>query len=107
MTTGKESLENSMTAMIVVDMQNGFLNDESSITQRGMDITELKKTVEPMVRLVEACHKADVPSISTRYVLRAAYKDAGLRSQRRPEFKNVSSLVAGTWDVDLDPRMDA
>ena len=110
MTTEKESLaplEKSMTAMIVVDMQNAFLSDEGSITQGGMDISELKKTVEPVVRLVDACHNADVPIIFTRYVLRADYKDAGLRSERRPEFKDVSSLVAGTWDVDLDPRMDA
>ncbi len=113
MTTEKESLaplEKSMTAMIVVDMQNAFLSDEGSITQGGMDISELKKTVEPVVRLVDACHNADVVRSSSPdhlYVLRADYKDAGLRSERRPEFKDVSSLVAGTWDVDLDPRMDA
>ena len=108
MTTGKEKprfLEKAKTAMIVVDMQNAFLSDEGSMTKGGMDITELKKTVTPVMRLVDACHKADVPIIFTRYVLRADYKDAGLRSERRPEFKKISSLVAGTWDVELDPRM--
>ena len=29
--------------MIVVDMQNGFLDDEGSMAKTGMDITELKK----------------------------------------------------------------
>ncbi|SVC30462.1 uncharacterized protein METZ01_LOCUS283316, partial [marine metagenome] len=29
--------------MIVVDMQNAFLNDEGSMNKGGMDITELKK----------------------------------------------------------------
>ncbi|PKB66600.1 MAG: hypothetical protein BZY81_06815 [SAR202 cluster bacterium Io17-Chloro-G4] len=100
-------LENANVAMIVVDMQNAFLSDEGSMTLGGMDITELKKTVAPVVRLVDACHKADVPIIFTRYVLRADYKDAGLRSERRPEFKKINSLVTGTWDVELDSRMDA
>ena len=100
-------LDRAKTAMIVVDMQNAFLSDKGSMTQGGMDITELKKTVAPVMRLVDACHSADVPIIFTRYVLRADYKDAGLRSERRPEFKKINSLVAGTWDVELDPGMDA
>ena len=71
-----------------------------------MDITELKKTVGPVERLVDGCHAADVPIIFTRHVLRADYKDAGLLAERRPEFKEVNALVAGTWDAELDPRMD-
>lgn len=94
------------TAMIVVDMQNAFLSDEGSMTKGGMDIAELKKTVEPVVRLVDACHRAEIPVIFTRYALRADYMDAGLRSERRPEFRKINSLVVGTWDVELDPRMD-
>lgn len=94
------------TAMIVVDMQNGFLDDQGSMVKTGMDISELKKTVEPVRSLVEACHSADIPIIFTRMVQRADFKDAGLRLERRPALKEVSSLVAGTWDANLDPRMD-
>ncbi len=100
------TLTRATTAMIVVDMQNGFLDDEGSMVKTGMDITELKKTVEPVRRLVEACHSAGIPIIFTRMVQRADFKDAGLRLERRPALKEVSSLVAGTWDADLDPRMD-
>ena len=111
MTTGENTrqiLNTTKTAMIVVDMQNAFLSDEGSMTNGGMDITELKKTVGPVQRLVDACHTVNVPIIFTRYVLRADYKDAGLWAERRPEFKeiNSNSLVAGTWDAELDPRMD-
>ena len=100
------SLSGSKTAMIVVDMQNAFLNDEGSMNKGGMDITELKKTVLPVSNLIIACRSADVPIIFTRYVLRADYKDAGLRSARRSKFKEINSLVMGTWDSELDPRMD-
>ena len=56
------TLTRSKSAMIVVDMQNGFLDDEGSMVKTGMDITELKKTVEPVRRLVEACHMTSGPS---------------------------------------------
>ena len=101
------TLKKAKTAMIVVDMQNGFLDDEGSMVKTGMDITELKKTVEPVRSLVEACHSCGIPIIFTRMVQRADFKDAGLRIERRPALKEVSSLVAGTWDAELDPRMDA
>ena len=106
MPSGNESLSGSTTAMIVVDMQNAYLDDEGSMNKSGMDITELKKTVLPVSSLITACRSADVPIIFTRYVLRADYKDAGLRSVRGPRFKEINSLVMGTWDSELDPRMD-
>ena len=59
-----------------------------------------------MSSLITACRSADVPIIFTRYALRADYKDAGLRSVRGPKFKEINSLVMGTWDSELDPRMD-
>lgn len=106
MSSDNRSLSGSNTAMIVVDMQNAFLSDEGSMNEGGMDITELKKTVSPVRNLIDACRAADVPIIFTRYVLRADYKDAGLRSVRRSEFKAINSLVVDTWDSELDPRMD-
>ena len=68
-------LDRAKTAMIVVDMQNAFLSDEGSMTPGGMDITELKKTVMPVMRLVEACHQADGPSSFTRSARRAHCND--------------------------------
>ena len=106
MPSDNKSLSESKVAMIVVDMQNAYLDDEGSMNKSGMDITELKKTVLPVSSLITACRSADVPIIFTRYVLRADYKDAGLRSVRGPKFKEINSLVVGTWDSELDPRMD-
>ena len=100
------SLTGSKAAMIVVDMQNAFLNDEGSMNRGSMDSTELKNTVLPVSNLIVACRSTDVPIIFTRYVLRSDYKDAGLRSIRRSKFKEINSLVVDTWDSELDPRMD-
>jgi len=106
MPSDNKSLSESKVAMIVVDMQNAYLDDEGSMNKSGMDITELKKTILPVSSLITACRSVDVPIIFTRYVLRADYKDAGLRSVRGPKFKEINSLVVGTWDSELDPRMD-
>ena len=65
MPSDNESLSGSKMAMIVVDMQNAFLNDEGSMNKGGMDITELKKTVSPVSNLIIACRSADVPIIFT------------------------------------------
>ena len=100
------ALEGLTPAMIVVDMQNAFLDDRGSVAALGLDITYLKQTIAPVTRLVDACHNAGVPIVFTRYVLRADYADAGLRKLLRPSAHNFRSLVAGTWDADLDPRMD-
>ena len=99
-------LDNCKPAMIVVDMQNAFLDDSGSVAMMGLDITYLKETTGPVMRLVDACHDAGVPVIFTRYVLRADYTDAGLREKRRPGACASASLVAGTWDADLDSRME-
>ena len=40
--------------MIVVDMQNAYLDDAGSMNKSGMDITELKKTVLPVSSLITA-----------------------------------------------------
>ena len=100
------TLDGRKPAMIVVDMQNAFLHDQGSVAAMGLDITYMKETVGPVVRLVDACHTSSVPIIFTRYVLRADYTDAGLREERRPGACASGSLVAGSWDADLDPRMD-
>ena len=93
-------------ALIVVDMQNAFLHDEGSLARLGMDISHLKQTVEPVMRLVEAGHETGAPIVFTRYALRPDYADAGLRTERRPGAREAGSLVAGAWDSELDPRME-
>ena len=43
-------LDRTRTAMIVVDMQNGFLSEDGSMTEGGMDITELKNAAMDVAR---------------------------------------------------------
>lgn len=93
--------ERNKTALIVVDMQNGFIFDEGFLGKIGLDNTHLKPAVEPVRRLVEACHNEGVPVIFTRYVLRPDYTDAGCFADLFPSAREAQALVKGTWDVEL------
>lgn len=95
-------LTTTRTALLVVDMQNAFLDDGGSMVQRGFDIQPLKKSISPCVSLVNLARSAKVPVIYTRYVYRSDYQDAGVRVREfAPETITTRSLAAGTWDIEI------
>lgn len=90
------------TVLLVVDMQNGFLEPEGSMAKIGMDPTALRPSIEGCVRLVDAARQAGVPVVYTRYVYQADYADAGLLpTVLVPAMKDVGSLAAGSWDAEI------
>ena len=90
------------TALLVIDMQNGFCHPGGSITAMGKDISMGRAAIAPCLRLVEAARAAGVPVIFTRIVYRADYADRGVMPYEiRPALKGLSSCVAGTWDAAL------
>lgn len=97
MTPGK-----SHTALLVIDMQNGFCHEEGSINGIGLPAARLVPAIEPCARLIEAAREAGIPIIYTRYVYRADYRDAGLMATELiPDLKGCKALMAGTWDVEV------
>ena len=54
------------TALVVIDMQRAFLEDEGSLAQAGIDITGLKVALDPCKRLLASARQAGVPVIHTR-----------------------------------------
>ncbi|MDE6934404.1 MAG: cysteine hydrolase [Oscillospiraceae bacterium] len=57
-------------ALIVIDMQNGFLNPESPLCIRGA-----RATVPACARVIAACRRADVPVIFVNRAYRADGSD--------------------------------
>jgi ureidoacrylate peracid hydrolase len=90
------------TALLVIDMQNGFCHPEGSFAGLGLDVSMCTAAIAGCRRLVEAAHAAGVPVVYTRYVYRADYKDGGVLVQEvLPALADVKSLAAGTWDAEL------
>lgn len=94
------------TALLVIDMQNGFCDDAGSVAQIGLDIGMCKAAVPGCVSLVNAAHAAGVPVIFTRFVYRKDYADGGVVVRHLiPALAEVNSLAEGSWDADLIPEL--
>jgi ureidoacrylate peracid hydrolase len=95
-------LKKDGTALIVVDMQNGFCHAEGSFGKLGLDVSALAGAIPGCRRLVDAAHEAGVPVVFTRYVYRSDYRDGGVLIQElMPALRDVRSLEDGTWDGEL------
>jgi ureidoacrylate peracid hydrolase len=90
------------TALLVIDMQNGFCHPDGSFAGLGLDVSMTNAAIGGCRRLVDIAHAAGVPVVYTRYVYRADYKDGGVLVQEvLPALAEVKSLAAGTWDAEL------
>ena len=95
-------------ALIVVDMQNGFIDGKGSMAQLGFDWEKLALASPGVQRLVAGARKADVPVFWTRYVYEPDFRDGGVQMDEiMPALKDVDLWVAGTWDAENQPDMKA
>lgn len=100
------SLSRENTALLVVDMQNGFLDPEGSMASIGLPYENLRPAIDGCARLMEAARAADVPVIFTRYVYMPDYSDGGLiPTELVPQMKEAGSLVNGTTDAEILPAL--
>lgn len=108
------------TALIVVDMQNGYLHPQGSFARllspinqaspahdeaaewSRIDISLLRGAIPGCVKLVAAARRANVPIIFLKYVYRPDYKDGGVLIQEiNPALKTVQYVADGTWDAEI------
>jgi ureidoacrylate peracid hydrolase len=103
------TIARSDTALVVVDMQNGFISPQGSMAAIGMPYAELSSSVPGCERLIGAARESDIPVIYTRYVYMADYSDGGLLpTELVPAMREHNALINGSWDAevidDLEPR---
>ncbi len=90
------------TALLVIDMQNGFCHPDGSFGELGLDVSMCTAAIEGCAELVDAARAAGVPVIFTRYVYRSDYRDGGvLVHDLMPALAEARSLAAGSWDAEL------
>lgn len=94
------------TALVVIDMQNGFCDPKGSAAQIGFDISMCENAVEPCQRLIAAARSQQIPVIFTRLVYRQDYRDGGvLTDELIPGLAEGQCCAAGTWDAELIDEM--
>ncbi|MEO9198752.1 MAG: isochorismatase family cysteine hydrolase [Antricoccus sp.] len=100
------TLTREHTALMVIDMQNGFLDPKGSMAAIGMPYAELLPAVSGTQRVVAAAHAAGVPVIFTRYVYMPDYSDGGiLPNLLLPAIREIDALANGSWDAEVVPRL--
>lgn len=107
------ALDPAQAALIVVDMQNAFVNRGGLLDLAGIDISEAPRTVEAARRAIAAARGLGVPVVFLQIVYPADLSTAGgplspnprkelalALMERRPELRG-KLLIEGTWDATI------
>lgn len=87
-------------ALLVIDMQHGFLRPEGSIVRNGGLPYEVERVVADTVDLVAAARAAALPVVYTQHVFRPDHADAPARLVRRGMLRPEGEVLAkGSWDA--------
>lgn len=87
------------TAIVLIDLQNDFLHEDGWYAKSGIDISHMRRVIEPTQELIRVAREADVPIIWTRHGF-VNEKDAGPYMQFRSFYKD-GGLRIGTWGFDV------
>lgn len=95
-------IQRARTALLVVDMQNGFCDPEGSAAQIGFDVSMCRAAIDPCLRLIEGARAAEVPILFTRLVYRDDYRDGGVLTEAiLPGLVEGRCCAAGSPDAEL------
>jgi ureidoacrylate peracid hydrolase len=102
------SLVPGRTALVVIDDQNDFLHPDGWYARSGIDISHMRRVIEPTKELVAEARRRAVPVIWTRHGFRGEH-DAGVLFHLRPILRH-GGLRLDTWGWELldelEPRED-
>jgi nicotinamidase-related amidase len=87
------------TALLVVDMQNGFCHPDGSLPSLGMSLADADRSVRQSALAVEQARRAGLPVVFTRHVYRPGRADEGQNlSALSGQLADIDGLATGSWD---------
>ncbi len=99
-------LEAEKTALILIDLQNDFLDPEGAYGKTGVDIGHMRAIIEPVRSLVAFCRAHGIEIVVTEYACRGR-RDGGPVFDKRPALREDGGrgLREGTWGVETIPEL--
>jgi ureidoacrylate peracid hydrolase len=90
-------------ALIVVDMQNGFVSKDGSYDKLGMNTSNYREIIPRLKDLIEFCRSKEIPIFYTEAVKEASGIDVltkihNLLPKSRQERLKFPICIRGTWD---------
>lgn len=107
--TGGGTLDRNSTALIIIDMQNDFLDSAGYFAHRGLPVQNLRASIEP-VRQLRAALQPEVNVMFTQQVYETDGSDDLARVHRiRPSGLSRSGVetpvVRGGWGAGIIPEL--
>lgn len=94
-------------ALIIIDVQNGFVSKGGSYDQLGMETAHYRAVVPKIAELIKMCRGADIPIFYTQAVRERSGIDLLTKSHRilpkarEERIRKRPICVRGTWDADI------
>ena len=94
-------------ALVVIDVQNGFVSKGGSYDQLGMSISHYQQVIPKISQLVTLCRDAGIPIFYTQAVREQSGIDLLtkvhkiLPKSREERIRKKPICVRGTWDADI------
>jgi ureidoacrylate peracid hydrolase len=91
-----------VTALLVIDMQNGFCHPESRMEKAGIGVANQQAIVPNVLRLVDIAHERKIPVFWSKQV--HFPEDVTRRRHRIPTHQAKQAwtpCLRGTWEVDF------
>ena len=94
-------------ALLVIDVQNGFMSNGGSYHHLGMKISNYQQIIPTLRELISICRKHNVPVFYTQAVRESSGIDLLTRSHRilpkarEERIKKRPICVRGTWDAKI------
>ncbi|MBT8445888.1 MAG: isochorismatase family protein [Gammaproteobacteria bacterium] len=95
-----EPLELEKSALLVIDLQNGFCHEDGTLGQSGLDVGRISAVIPTLRSVIEQCRAAGMPVLWT---LQEHFQTDRRRARKalQPHTAKRKGVVAlaGTWDA--------
>ncbi len=94
-------------ALVVIDVQNGFVSKSGSYDKLGIDISYYQKIIPTVKGLLEHCKSIGIPIYFTNAIREPSGFDLLTKTHkilpqaREERIKDVPICVRGTWDAEI------
>jgi ureidoacrylate peracid hydrolase len=94
-------------ALMVIDVQNGFVSKGGSYDMLGMDVSHYREVIPRIRDLIRICREAGLPVFYTQAVREASGIDLLTKTHkilpksREERIKKRPICIRGTWDADI------
>jgi nicotinamidase-related amidase len=93
-------------ALVLIDMQNAFLDPAGSMAKLGADVDSLRGAIPGCVELAAEARRLGIPVVNVRICLRPDYRDGGIIfNEKAGPAKELGLVVDGTWDSEFVPEL--